>query len=248
MIASEIENFANEVTVDSLTKQVRLLLVRVPDEEAAMEWLDDQLDPLERIRAAEFRHRQSRLNYITARACVRLTLAKLLEIRPDALAFGFNPAGKPFLAANRSPSLEFNISHSGMHCLLAFACGSQVGVDIEQWREQIDWKAIAERFFAEDERAWIADAEPADQVRRFYDCWSLKEAFMKATGVGLAAGLDTISFRQHISARTEDAMPSVLDRGGKWYCGGVSMKLASHSAAVCWGQNGPSSYHLTCIA
>jgi 4'-phosphopantetheinyl transferase len=105
--------------------------------------------------------------------------------------------GKPELAPGiAAPPLAFNLAHSGELALVAVTGGAAVGVDLEQLRPIQEARAIARRYFAAQE---LADLEPhlgsggADEV--FLRHWTLKEAYLKATGEGLARGLGSFAVR-----------------------------------------------------
>ena len=86
---------------------------------------------------------------------------------------------------------QFNVSHSGDLLLIAIAINRAVGVDVEQVRTDVDFDAIAARFFSVAEQRLLA-ALPQDLKRcAFYSCWTRKEAYLKARGDGLAMPLDT---------------------------------------------------------
>ena len=98
--------------------------------------------------------------------------------------------GKPHVADEGG--LVFNLSHSGDVVLLAFAPGGRVGVDVESWTRRIDAQGlerIAEYAFSARERAALRLLNCADQRAAFFSVWSLKEAYIKATGLGVAHGL-----------------------------------------------------------
>ena len=111
------------------------------------------------------------------RAAVRAELLRLIggaELRVDE-------HGRPW-----APGVSFNVSHSGGLGLIAIAEGERrIGVDVERWRAQRDFRALAERFFHPEEAAAIGENHAA-----FLRCWTRKEAVVKALGVGLAHPLD----------------------------------------------------------
>ena len=246
-LASEVARFAGQLTAERLAVQAQLFLIPVPTLAEEVDAMVQILDASEQRRAAEYRHLQSRSNFVTARAFLRLAMAEVLGRAAGRLEFATGESGKPFLVSENNRSLEFNLSHSGNHCLVALVCGAPIGVDLEQWREQIDRKGIAARFFTAEECAWISEGDPAEQVGRFYDCWTLKEAFLKATGAGIVSGLNSFSIRAACSAPIHEDLKMVLAPGGEWILGRVPITLASCSAAVCWGRNGPEAFQLNCL-
>jgi 4'-phosphopantetheinyl transferase len=145
------------------------------------------LSPDETARAARFRFERDRRSFEIGRGVLRHLLGHYLHARADAIRLDYAPDRKPYLP---DASLRFNISHSGQFAVLAFAWGLEVGVDIEQIDANIATRAIAEQFFSEAERAALGTATTqSDYTRRFFACWTRKEAYIKARGVGLSLPL-----------------------------------------------------------
>lgn len=151
------------------------------------------LSPDERARALSFAHDAHRAAYVRAHGVMRMILAVYAESTPEELSFQHGPFGKPSLASDANDGrLEFNLSHSGDHALLAVARDRAVGIDIVRWDAAADHAGIAERFFSPLERqTLLSRAGTPEQTRdAFYSTWTRKEAYVKATGVGLSRGLD----------------------------------------------------------
>lgn len=120
------------------------------------------------------------------RGCLRTVLAGYLGDDPKQVRFSTGLYGKPLLVGH---DLQFNISHSGDWLVIAVANVSTVGVDVECVKPRASLDQVARRCFSETEyRHWRA--LPVDQqLRCFYRLWTIKEAFVKAVGRGLALGL-----------------------------------------------------------
>jgi len=162
----------------------RLFLERSPGEVARLLTL---LDSTEQERAQRFRFPADRNRFVVSRALLRTLLGHYVGQAPAQLQFSYASAGKPFL---RDHGLQFNLAHSGGMALLAVAGRRPVGVDVEQVRSSIETTSIADRYFATEEQALLR-AEPADRQRTlFFKVWTRKEAYMKATGLGLYMPLE----------------------------------------------------------
>ncbi|HEY0080425.1 MAG TPA: 4'-phosphopantetheinyl transferase superfamily protein [Pyrinomonadaceae bacterium] len=146
----------------------------------------------ERRRADRFHFTRDREHFVVARGILRTLLARYLDRRPERLRFIYSAFGKPSLEeeAAGAPVLRFNVSHSKDLALYAFTRGREIGVDIEHIRDDVEGEDIAERFFSPAEvgvlRSLPSDARP----RAFFDCWTRKEAYIKAHGEGLSLPLD----------------------------------------------------------
>lgn len=136
----------------------------------------------ERTRAGRLRLLHQRRRWLTAHHAVRRILALELGADPAGLEFDTTAAGKPFLA-RPAASLEFNLSHSGRHCLIAVA-DRPVGVDIETWRAISDLSGVALRVTTARE-AELLERRPAREIHSsFLGLWTRKEALLKALGQG----------------------------------------------------------------
>ena len=155
------------------------------------------LDRDELDRQQRFRFRRNRHQFLVTRALVRSVLAMYLpDLTPTGLSFGKNAYGKPYVTnpALRFP-LEFNLSHSEKLIVLAVSNGLPIGVDVEYRLRDNKTLSIADRFFSPSEATGLRALPVAQQQERFFDLWTLKEAYIKARGQGLSIPLDKFSFR-----------------------------------------------------
>jgi 4'-phosphopantetheinyl transferase len=148
----------------------------------------------ERLRANRFHFSADRRRFANTRGILRRLLGGYLGRAASELTFGQGAAGKPALAdAVGAADVRFNVSHSGSVALFAFACGVEVGVDVESCRPEIDACGLAERFFSQPESQRVRSAEGSARLAAFYACWTRKEACLKALGTGLALELASFS-------------------------------------------------------
>ena len=150
------------------------------------------LAPDETERAARFVFPLHRARWIASRALLRRVVAAWTGLGPQEVRFAYGPTGKPMLASIGN-ELRFNLSHSGGYAACAVTSGGDVGIDLEEVRPLADAEAVAARFFSPLENEDLLDLPAADRLRGFYECWTRKEAFLKATGDGLARPLDSFS-------------------------------------------------------
>jgi 4'-phosphopantetheinyl transferase len=155
-----------------------------------MSALPSVLSEEERQRAARFRFEKDRGHYVAGRTFLRQILGSYLQVSPDEIRFGYNDYGKPFLAGLPGNKLKFNVAHSHGLALFGLTPDLEIGVDIEQIRAEFATREIAERFFAGEEIKELGICDPGKQTEAFFDCWTRKEAFVKARGLGLSLPLD----------------------------------------------------------
>jgi 4'-phosphopantetheinyl transferase len=152
------------------------------------------LDETEKARAARFIRPVHGARFAAGRGQLRMVLGAYLRCPPETISFGYNDKGKPAIVTP-GPEIPFafNLSHSGNLGILVVAGFSTVGVDVEACRESRDLAPIARRFFSSAEQVQMGQLAEGDQCRAFYQCWTSKEALLKAWGTGLSTPLDRFS-------------------------------------------------------
>ena len=149
------------------------------------------LDDDERERADRFRFQEHRNRFVVARGALRTVLGRYLEVEPAALQFSYGRYGKPALAEGfTTNTIKFNLSHSGEFMLLAVTGGREVGIDIELINQEFATTEVAERFFSRREIMSLRSHARHLQTEAFFNCWTRKEAYIKARGEGLTLPLD----------------------------------------------------------
>ena len=145
------------------------------------------LSAKERERAARFRFADHQRRFRIGHGALRAILGGYLGADPAAVEFTLGPRGKPYVAGIGP---FFNLSHSGKLALIAVA-DCEIGVDLEKVRHLESLTAIAQRHFSAFEFAALDALDDAARQLAFYRCWTRKEAYIKALGVGLSMPLDT---------------------------------------------------------
>ncbi len=155
-----------------------------------IEKLTTLLSTDEIARADKFRFVQHRSRFIAARGILRQLLGNYLKVSPRSLIFAYSDRGKPRLA--KDTALQFNISHSQEYALFGFTLNHLIGVDIEHQRAMPDALKIAQRFFSAREYKMLEQVSIEQQPKLFFQFWTAKEAYLKATGTGLSASLKSV--------------------------------------------------------
>jgi 4'-phosphopantetheinyl transferase len=149
------------------------------------------LDQDERIRAQRFRFQRDQNHFIVAHGLLRVILGRYLHEHPHTLRFSYNPYGKPALAEEYSDhTLSFNLSHASGLVLYAITYGRRIGIDLERIEPNFANEQIAEQFFSPRETAMLRSLPPHLRQEAFFNCWTRKEAYLKAIGEGLSASLN----------------------------------------------------------
>ena len=156
----------------------------------------------EQARALRLRDGRPRNDFVVTRGTLRVLLACYLGIAPREVHFCYGTHGKPLLESNSN--LCFNVSHTHGLALMAFVRQRAIGVDVENVRREAEVKQLAERFFSDSERQALRHLSGTELQAAFFRCWTRKEAYIKATGYGLALPLR--QFDVSIEAGDRDAL------------------------------------------
>ncbi len=149
------------------------------------------LSAAERQRASRFVFDRDRRRFIVSRARLRQLLGARLGVAPESVELIYGAHGKPAVAAGPAdPDLRFNVSHCDDLAVYAFSYARDVGVDVEAVRAIPDADRIAARFFSRRENEAYQALDARDKPLGSFNCWTRKEAFIKALGDGLSHPLD----------------------------------------------------------
>jgi 4'-phosphopantetheinyl transferase len=158
----------------------------------AIQQLAATLSADEVARAGQFYSSRLRLRYVAGRGLLRAILSRYLDVPPGAISFHYGAHGKPALAPGDAgvPPCHFNVSHAQGLVVYAIARRA-VGIDVEYRHRPVEIARLARRFFAPAEQAAVTAAAPEHANDLFFQIWTRKEAYIKATGKGLAQPLQT---------------------------------------------------------
>lgn len=179
--------------------------------------------------ARRFRFERDRRRYIVRRGRLRELLSRYLGTSPPQVRLRAGPFGKPGLAEG---DVRFSLSHSHGIALFAIVRGLEVGCDIERRDRRFAFEQIADQFFSPLEARTLGSLPAARQAEAFFNCWTRKEAYVKARGLGLSLPLNSFD----VSLAPSEA--AVLLRG----CEGWSVQAFEpvpfyHAAVVVQGDN-----------
>ncbi|MCI0459602.1 MAG: 4'-phosphopantetheinyl transferase superfamily protein [Gemmataceae bacterium] len=176
---------------------------------------------------------RNRQQFLVARALVRTTLSRYAGALPTDWGFVANGHGKPAIAAPKEFShLQFNLSHTDGLVACAVTSGHEVGVDVEDVGRREISTGLARYCLSASELAHWEALPAAEQREVFFDYWTLKEAYMKARGLGLSLRLHDFSF--HLRPGRAPAIsfvPGFGDDPGAWQFAQFRPS-ARHRAAV----------------
>jgi len=193
------------------------------------------LSEAERRRAGVFRFERDRKNFIARRSLLRVILGRYLMTEPSRVPLAYEERGKPRLSGtDGAPPLHFNFSHSQNLALLAVCRLSPLGVDVEKIRPMPEMSEIAATFSSAAESARLAAAAPEQKLEVFFTQWTRKEAWLKATGEGIAGNLGQLDCSQPPpgwSFHTLSPAPGFI---------GALAARAGDASLLCWQWPGPA--------
>ncbi len=178
------------------------------------------LDDTEKSRAVKFTNSLLKQRYLSAHGQLRRILAQYLQTSPASLRILITAQGKPYLADY--PELAFNLSHTVDDMAVAVAKDCQVGVDIEQCKQRMNLADLVHRCFGEPEAAYWHQLPEDQQQRAFYQFWTRKEAFVKATGLGISVGLRDCVLNP-VQPNRFLAVPAECGVADTWHCRDIDL-------------------------
>lgn len=185
-------------------------------------------------RACRLKVDSKRDQFVAAQAALRRILSSYLRQDAGTINFVYGPNGKPEL--DERPELGFNLTHSGSMALVAVGRHARIGVDIEYQMRDRPFVRLARRFFSEPEHRWLSGLPESEQRRGFYRTWVLKEAYLKAVGVGLrfAPSRFQIDFESHEPTLVWTELAD--DHPSHWRFAELAI-ASEYRAAICWEGN-----------
>lgn len=172
------------------------------------------LDAEERARAGRFHFARDRERFVVARGTLRVLLGSYLGTEPRTVTLVANPWGKPGLAS--AHFLRFNMSHAGTLALIAVTRDLEIGVDVERLRPLDDLEQLVRRYFTPEEGGVVLRAPDESRVALFFECWTRKEALLKAWGRGMSLPLEKVDAALGFApgARLPDDVNPGIEAGG----------------------------------
>ncbi|GEM_PF-4147174 len=205
----------NHITDRSLLKEYQQLL---NDEEI--------------VRYQQMRSDSASQQFLVSRVLLRTVLAQEMNCRPEKIVFDVTSTGKPFIKQPVMNPIRFNLSHSFGKIVLAVSPQHPIGIDIEYLHRKNDLYKLAERYFHAREYEQLNLAKKSQKRQLFFSIWTLKEAFIKATGYGLAQSLNSFFFEFFPSGKLnlQSSMEELTD-------------ITAHY----WSYRGISDYPMACL-
>jgi 4'-phosphopantetheinyl transferase len=206
---------------------------------------DRDLEPHEREQQRRFYFEEHRHRYLVTRALVRNVLSLYAPaVCPADWRFACNEHGKPRVAGPLAQLVRFNLSHARGMIVMAVTRSREVGVDVEPNVPSAPIDVAAHYFATREAQDLLALAEPF-RAARFYELWTLKEAYVKARGTGLTLPLSSFNFDLTSDAGIELSFePGAADEASRWALWLLNAG-SGHKVAVAVDAAGAGTFELT---
>lgn len=207
------------------------------------------LSAKEIARSERYQKAQDKQRFLTMRLALRILLSRQLDCPPQQLQFTYGLQGKPELVNRKRRSPWFNVAHSGDYGLIGVSAEGEIGVDLQIMLPKPHCLKLAKRFFALQEVEQLEGLEEKERTKLFYQLWTAKEAFLKATGQGISGGLDqvipavSLDQYQRLPSNYEtrpwrlSSQPLLMDQGSN----------DNYWTAIAWRTNQVNQAESTCL-
>ena len=176
--------------------------------------------------------------FVMGRVCLRLLLSKIL----GQFEINYTRHGKPYV--KEYPDIHFNLSHSYDCLVLVVSRSYPVGVDIEKIINKRNYQTIAQRYFSPYEQATLKKLPASQQLSQFYQCWTQKEAFIKARGKNLPKGSRQFDVTLALKPqKTEILLPPKYTPSIPWYNIPLSCQTGYVGALAVQGKTMKACFH-----
>jgi 4'-phosphopantetheinyl transferase len=194
---------------------------------------EEELQQYRRFHFDEDRHR-----YLVSHTLVRNVLSRYVDLPPAEWRFSRSQHGKPEVANPGLPALRFNLTHTAglAGCVVTFS--SACGIDAEQIAGRHNPAGVAKRMFSEAETRELEQLEGQAYLEHFFTRWTLREAYVKARGIGISFPTRKLTFRVDTENTVEVSFhPDIEDRRNNWQFQ-LLRPTGEHIAAIAIRRNG----------
>ena len=196
------------------------------------------LSTQETTRYRRFHFPADRHRYLVSHALVRETLSKYIDIPPADWCFSHGEHGRPEIANPATPALRFNLTHTAGLAACVVTLSDDCGIDAEQIAERHNPVGVAKRMFSEAETRELEQLEGQAYLEHFFTRWTLREAYVKALGIGISFPTRKLTFTVNKDNIVEVSFhPDIEDQRDNWHFE-LLKPTAEHIAAIAIRRNG----------
>ena len=187
----------------------------------------EELDKHRRFHFSADRHR-----YLVSHALLRKTLSKYIDISPAGWTFSHGKHGRPEISNPNLAALRFNLTHTAGLVGCVVTLDHDCGIDAELISERHNPTGVAERMFSVSECLEMQQLKDAAQLDYFFTRWTLREAYVKARGIGISYPTRKLHFRVDDEARVQVKFESDLQENEREWRFHLLRPTPEHIAAI----------------
>ena len=212
IVVTELDGdwWRNPPAVELVSNEIHVWQFTLNVPESTLDRYTELLSTDEKQKAGRFHFQRDTRRFTVTRATMRSILGPYVQSGPGELQFRYSEHGKPRIK-NPARDIRFNVSHSGEEAVVAIVSGREIGVDVEQIRDNVEIDSLAERFFSSAEKDFLRGLPHEKKLSTFFRFWTCKEAFLKAQAVGLTRSL--ASFTVDLTTTRPSLLAAAETRG-----------------------------------
>lgn len=184
---------------------------------AVLQHCQDILDTNECEKLGRFVHAHDSHSYLVSHAMLRSVLSRYADVSPSDWCFSQGPHGRPEIISDDQTRLRFNLTHTPGLAACIVTLDDDCGIDAEKFRDRHNPLGVAKRMFSAPELEQLAQCEGQAFLEYFYEHWTLREAYVKARGIGISFPTRELRFSvegQQVSVRFD---ATIDDNEGDWH-------------------------------
>jgi len=175
------------------------------------------LSKQEREQCLRFKFAEDSHTYLVSHAMLRNVLSKYIDIPPGGWNYTKNEHGRPEIANPDVPPVRFNISHTKGLVACIVTLSDDCGIDVERLSARHSPLKVAKRMFSTSEYDYLRSLDAGDQLEYFFTRWTLREAYVKARGIGIHFPTNRLNFKLHSMDDIEiEFHPEIRDISESW--------------------------------
>lgn len=173
----------SDITLNQLSRKIHVWVIELTQREETLSILKGLLDNKELKRLNQYVFYKDKLRFLISRSILKEIIGTYLNVKAKEISITYNPFGKPCLDESINPvNLDFSLAHSHELVVYAITRKRRVGVDLEYIHREINHEKIGRRFFTKRENRIIESLPETKKREAFFNCWTRKEALLKAIG------------------------------------------------------------------
>ena len=207
-------------------------------DEKLMEEYRRLLPAKELEKLGRYRFDRHKKRYLVGRALLRTVLSHCTGVAPEQIKLAREAYGRPYLPpSGQDPPPQFSLSYTEGLVAAVLVVEGRIGIDVEYISRNTDCLEIAHKYFSPCEYTELEQLPEIQMKERFFELWTLKEAYIKARGLGLNLALDKVNFNFSDNSSTQITVTSAMMSEGEYWQVRLLSPSTLHKAAVCICQN-----------